>query len=145
MIQKIIFLKIILCMLVVTVSCVTEFGQTVIHQPDEYNHVYEAKEKAILNAIAGVIKNKDIGINVRVDYENLFVDSDFQITGNWRTKAKARVKRLNWKENEVVLSVITEKQTKAGWEMRRFLDKEQYDKLFSEIDLRIYEEMSKIE
>ncbi|MDI6742030.1 MAG: hypothetical protein QMD11_04745 [Smithella sp.] len=134
-----------ICLIVLTVSCATEFGRTVIHQPDEYRHVYEAKEKAILNAIARVIKEKDIGVNARVDYENSFVDSDYKVTGDWRTKAQARVQRLNWKENEVALSVITERQTKTGWEMRRLLQKEQYDNLFSEIDLRIYEEMSKIE
>lgn len=145
MIKKLFFLTFFISFIVLTVSCATEFGRTVIYQPDEYRHVYEAKDKAILNAIAKVIKEKNIGVNVGVDYENLSVDSDFKVTGDWRTKAQARVQRLNWKENEVLLSVITERQTKTGWEMRRLLQKEQYDTLFSEIDLRVYEEMSKIE
>jgi hypothetical protein len=55
------------------------------------------------------------------------------------------VRRINWKECEVVLSVITEKKTEKGWEMRRLLDKEQYEVFFSTIELKIYEEMSKIE
>jgi hypothetical protein len=145
MIKKSSFLSFFIFLIVLTASCATEFGRTVVHQQDEYRHVYEAKDKAILNAIARVIKEKDIGINVRVNYEKLSVDSDYKVTGDWRTKAQAHVQRLNWKENEVVLSVITERQTKTGWEMRRLLQNEQYDNLFSEIDLRIYEEMSKIE
>jgi hypothetical protein len=55
------------------------------------------------------------------------------------------VRRINWKECEVVLSVITEKKTEKGWEMRRLLDKEQYEVFFSTIELKIYEEISKIE
>jgi len=53
------------------------------------------------------------------------------------------VKRLNWKECEVTLAVTTEKKTNTGWEMRRLLEKDQYDRFFSVIDLKIYEEMSK--
>jgi hypothetical protein len=41
--------------------------------------------------------------------------------------------------------VITEKKTDNGWEMRRLLEKEQYASLFDTIELKIYEEMSKIE
>ncbi|PKN53469.1 MAG: hypothetical protein CVU55_02280 [Deltaproteobacteria bacterium HGW-Deltaproteobacteria-13] len=126
-------------------ACAGHFGGTVISQPDEYSHVYEAKEIVILRAIAGVFKEKDIGTNVRIDLKNLRVDSDFRESGDWRTKSIARVKRLNWKECEVGLSVITEKKTNTGWKMQRLLQKEQYDTFFSVIDLKIYEEMSKIE
>lgn len=45
----------------------------------------------------------------------------------------------------MTLAVTTEKKTEAGWEMRRILQKEQYDSFFSVIDLKIYEEMSKVE
>ena len=45
----------------------------------------------------------------------------------------------------MILAVTTEKKTETGWEIRRLLQKEQYDSFFSVIDLRIYEEMSKIE
>jgi hypothetical protein len=127
------------------ISCVSNLGGVVISKPDEYSHVYEAKETVVLQAVANVFKEKHIGANVTIDRKNLLVDSDYVESGDWRTKTSARVKRLNWKECEVYLAVITEKKTGKGWEMRRLLQKEQYDNFFSVIDLRIYEEMSKIE
>ncbi len=129
---------------VLIVSCVTDLSGTIIRQPDEYTYIYEAKEVVILNAIAGVFKEKNIGAHVRKDVKNMIVDSDFVVSGDWRTKAKARVKKLNWKECEVSLVITTEKQTQSGWTMYRLLQKEQYETFFSLIDLRIYEEMAKI-
>jgi hypothetical protein len=127
------------------VSCGAAIGRFVISKPDEYTHVYEAKETVILRAIAGVFKEKNIGSKVTIDQRNHQVDSDYVVSGDWRTKANARVQRLNWKECEVILAVTTEKKTETGWEIRRLLQKEQYDSFFSVIDLRIYEEMSRIE
>jgi hypothetical protein len=126
-------------------SCFGELGNTVILTPDKFRHVYEAKEKIILRAIANVFREKNIGSNVVIDNKNNYVDSDYVISGNWRTKANAHVKKLNWKECEVILSVISEKNTENGWEMRRLLQEEQYDTFFSVIDLKIYEEMSKVD
>ncbi|MGA2780519.1 MAG: hypothetical protein ABSF13_01215 [Smithella sp.] len=125
--------------------CGAAIGRVVISKPDEYTHVYEAKETVILRAIAGVFKEKNIGSNVTIDQKNHQVVSDYVISGDWRTKANARVQRLNWKECEVSLAVTTEKKTEAGWEIRRLLQKEQYYSFFSVIDLKIYEEMSKVE
>jgi len=138
-------LMIALVIIVNLVSCVADIGQVVISKPDEYSHLYEANEKIILKAIAGVFKEKNIGANVTIDQKNLRVDSDYVVSGDWRTKANARVKRLNWKECEVILAVATEKKIETGWEIRRLLEKEQYYSFFSVIDLKIYEEMSKIE
>lgn len=131
----------ILCIM----GCAHEFGSVVISKPDEYKHVYEAKEKFILKAIAGVLEEKKIGDNVSIDYQNNRVNSDYVYSDNWRTKTNARVKRLNWKECEVTLAVTTEKKTDKGWEIRRLLKKEQYDSIFGVIELKIYEEMSKIQ
>jgi hypothetical protein len=44
----------------------------------------------------------------------------------------------------VTLVVTTEKKTDKGWEMRRLLRKEQYDNFFSVIELKVYEEMSRV-
>jgi hypothetical protein len=126
-------------------SCGTAIGRVVISRPDEYAHVYEAKETVILKAIAIVFKEKNIGAKVTIDQKNHRVDSDYVVSGDWRTKANARVRRLNWKECEVILAVTAEKKTETGWEIRRLLQKEQYDSFFSVIDLKIYEEMSRIE
>jgi hypothetical protein len=138
-------LMVALVIIVNLVSCVAGIGLVVISKPDEYAHVYEAKETVILKAIAGVFKEKNIGANVTIDQKNHRVDSDYVVSGDWRTKANARVQRLNWKECEVILAVTTEKKTETGWEIRRLLEKEQYYSFFSVIDLAIYEEMSKIE
>ncbi len=126
-------------------ACGAQIGQTVISEPDEYSSNYEAKEKFILRAVARVFKEKKMGSNVRIDEENRIVETDFLTQNDWRTKSLARIKPLNWKESEVTLSVITEKRTESGWEMRRLLEKEQYVKIFDAIELKIYEEMYKME
>jgi hypothetical protein len=138
-------LIIALIIIVNLVCCSAAIGRVVISKPDEYSHLYEANEKIILKAIAGVFKEKNIGANVTIDQKNHRVDSDYVVSGDWRTKASARVQRLNWKECGVSLTVTTEKKTETGWEIRRLLQKEQYDRFFSVIDLRIYEEMSRID
>ena len=145
MINKKLLLFISLLFVMNLISCMGDIGMTVISKPDEYSHVYEAKETVILQAVATVLKEKHIGTNVTIDRKKLLVDSDYVESGDWRTKTIVRVNRLNWKECEVYLSVITEKKTEKGWQMTRLLQKEQYDTFFSVIDLRIYEEMSKIE
>lgn len=127
------------------IACGAKVGQTVISTPDEYSFNYEAKEKFILRAIAKVFEEKNMGSAVRIDEDKRIVETDYLIQDNWRTKSIARVRKLNWKESEVILSVITEKKTPSGWEMRRLLDKEQYMKIFDTVDLKIYEEMYRIE
>jgi len=86
-----------------------------------------------------------MGSDVRIDEEKQIVETDFIVQDDWRTKSLARVKKLNWKESEVTLSVTTEKRTASGWEMRRLLDREKYTKIFDTVELKIYEEMYKIE
>lgn len=127
------------------ISCGPEFGLITISKPDEYTHAYEAGEKVILNATAKVFKEKSMGSNAKIDRENKRVETDYIIQGDWRTRSIAKVRKINWKESELTVSVITEKKTETGWELRRLLDKEQYTSLFNTIDLKIYEEMSKIE
>jgi hypothetical protein len=141
------FIRLIIVPVIIVnlVSCGAAVGRVVMSKPDEYAHIYEAKETVILKAIACVFKEKNIGANVTIDQKNHRVDSDYVVSGDWRTKANARVRRLNWKECEVTLAVTTEKKTETGWEIRRLLEKEQYYSFFSVIDLKIYEEMSKIE
>jgi len=135
----------IILIIINLVSCGAEMGSVVITRPDEYRHTYEAKETIVLKAIAGVFRDKNLGSNVTINKEKQTVDTDYIIQGDWRTKSMARVRKINWKESEVVLSVFTEKKTKEGWEMRRLLEKNQYVNIFDTIELRIYEEMSKIE
>jgi hypothetical protein len=43
----------------------------------------------------------------------------------------------------VKLTIITEKKTPKGWEMRRLLGKDQYERILKAIELQIYREMYK--
>jgi hypothetical protein len=122
-----------------------EIGKDSIGAPDTFTHVYAAKEIIILRAVARVIKEKQLGRNILVDQINNLVDSDYVISGDWRMKTSARVRRINWKECEVALVVTTEKKTQTGWELQRLLGPDQYLVFFSVIELKVYEEMAKIE
>ena len=122
-------------------SC-TEEGE-VISKPDEFTHVYEASENKLIRAIAQVFKEKGFG-TATINQETNEVKSGYLIQDDWRTKGIARIKKINWKECEVVLSVITEKKISNGWEMRRLLGKRQYDTIFDAIELQLYQEMYKV-
>lgn len=121
----------------------TEEG-TVLTKPDEYVRAFDGNEKIILKAIAQVFKDKGFGKST-INQEKREIESDVLIQNGWRSKSIARVTKINWKETEVALSVITEKQVDSGWEMRRLLQKKQYDSLFDAIELQIYQEMYKTE
>ena len=118
-------------------------GRQVISKPDEYTHVYEANEDTILRALVQVFRDKGFG-NASINHDKKQVESDYLIQDDWRSKSTARVKKINWKECEVTLSVNTEKKTSTGWEMRRLLEKEQYDKIFLAIELQVYQEQYKL-
>lgn len=118
-------------------------GEQVISKPDEFTHIYEAGENIVIQAIALTFKEKGFG-NATINPDKNQVESEYIIQGEWRTKSTARVKKINWKECEVALSVNTEKKTKTGWEMRRLLEKRQYDKIFNAIELQIYEQLYKV-
>ena len=122
-------------------SCMIE-GE-IISSPDEFTRVFEAGENTVIRAIVQVFKDKGFG-NATINPENNQVDSDYIVQEDWRSKSTARVKKVNWKECEVALSVITEKKTSQGWEMRRLLEKKQYDNFFDDIELQIYQELYKI-
>jgi hypothetical protein len=115
----------------------------VITKPDEYSRTLEANEDVILHAVARVFKEKGFGV-AKIDPQKGRVESDQTIQEDWRTKSVASVKKINWKECEVTLSVIMEKKTSAGWEMRRVLGKKQYDVFFNAIELQAYKEMYKV-
>ncbi len=117
----------------------------VIDKPDEYRRTYEAKEEIVLRAIARVFQERQMGLNITINRNDRTVLTEYLTEGDWRTKSFARVKQINWKETETVISINTEKKTKTGWQLMRVLKKEQYTNLFSEIELRIYEEMAKIQ
>ena len=89
---------------------------------------YEAKEKVILKAIARVFREKNIGSNVRINNEKQTGGNrllSFKVIGG--QEAALESENSIGKNVKLVLSIITEKKTETGWEMRRLLDKEQYE------------------
>jgi len=128
---------------VLPLTACTNEGE-VIAKPDEHSRAFETNEKVVLKAVAQVFKDKGFGAS-SVNRDKKEVESTYLVQNGWRSKTIARVKQINWKETEVTLSVITEKQVASGWEMRRLLKKEQYDSIFDAIELQIYQEMYKTE
>lgn len=139
--RRICILPVLCIITLLQASCLEEGA--VISKPDEFTHIFEAGDTIVLRSIASVYKEKGFG-NATINPEKNQVESDYIIKDEWRSKAVARVKKINWKESEVTLSVITEKKTAKGWELRRLLEKKQYDSIFSAIDLQIYRELYKV-
>ncbi|MGV8081909.1 MAG: hypothetical protein AB2L22_17810 [Syntrophales bacterium] len=121
-------------------ACLEE-GEPVDHA-EQVSHTYEAKEKHVLRAIAQVFSEKDLG-RATIHEDAHEVTSDYVVRGEWRTRSFARVRQINWKECEVKLTVMTEKKTSTGWELRRLLGQDQYKKIFKSIESQIYREMYK--
>lgn len=139
--QCIYILPIIFIINLFLTSCMEE--GVVISKPDEFSHTFEASDNIVIRSIALVYKEKGLG-NATINPGKNQVESDYVIKDEWRSKTIARVKKINWKECEVTLSVITEKKAAKGWELRRLLGKEQYDSLFNAIDLEIYRQLYKV-
>lgn len=121
-------------------SC-TETGE-VISKPDEFKRIFDASETIVIQSIAQVFKDKGFG-DVTISPGRNVVESGYLIQDDWRSKSIARVNQINWKECEVTLSVITEKKTSHGWEMRRLLEEKQYDTFFDAIELQLYNNLYK--
>ena len=138
----VIFLVAVIFIIALLLASCQEEGE-VVSKPDEHTRSFEVSENTILRVIVHVFREKAFG-NAKIDSEKNRVESDYITQNGWRSKCIARVKKINWKECDVTLSVITEKKTSTGWEMRRLLEKEQYDSIFDAIDLQIYREMYKV-
>jgi hypothetical protein len=141
------FLLLVLTLIVICImilySCSEDNGE-LIDKPDEFTQVYQANEKYILRAIYQVFKDKDFG-KATINEDTHEVTSDYIVQGEWRVRSLARVRAVSQNEREVTLSIITEKKTPTGWEMRRLLGKDQYEKVFYYIETQIYREMSKLD
>lgn len=134
-------LSVTLSLSIFLISC-NEVSE-VITKPDEFKNVYEASEAKLIAAIARVFTDKGYG-EPTINREKNEVESEYLIQDDWRTKCIARVKKLDWKECEVALTVITEKKTSEGWEMRRLLGPKQFETFFYAIELQLYQEMYKV-
>jgi len=120
------------------------------HAPDTLpesegaTQVFDANEKIALRAIARVLKDRGLG-EPRVEADKGRLETDYVVQGNWRTKVVATVKKISRKESEVTLCVLTEEKSFSQWQPRKLMRKEQYEKLFGEIEMQIYREWSKPE
>jgi hypothetical protein len=138
-----VFVCLTLSVFLLSVSSCSEEGQ-VISKPDEVTHVFQSSERILLKAIAQVMTDKGFGRGV-IDYGNNVVESDYTVQDEWRTKAIARVRKISRRETEATLTVITEKKTGTGWELRRLLGSQQYETLFAAIETQIYRELYKVD
>lgn len=114
-----------------------------IEKSESFQSIFEADEKVILRAIAQIMKDRGFGSS-KIDVEKAHLETDYVVQEDWRTKVEASVKKLNRREREVTLWVVTEKKTPTGWRPWKVMEREHYEKLFNEIELQIYREMSKV-
>ena len=114
---------------------------------DKTTKVFDGNEKIIVRAVTQVVKEKGFG---QAKVEKVGEDQSRLVTeyvpqGDWRTRIEVTVKKINRKESEVTLSVITEQKDSgpSGWKAIKLLGKEQYEKIFNEIEMQIYREWAK--
>jgi hypothetical protein len=116
----------------------------ILPEPEKNIRVFDADEKIILKAVTRVLKERGFG-EPKIDTAKNNLETDYVVQGDWRTKVVVDIKKIGRKDREVTLSVITEKKSPTGWQLRKLLGKEQYEKIFNEIEMEIYREWYKAE
>jgi len=118
----------------------------VLPEPEKATQVFDANEKVILKAITRVLKDRGFG-EARVEADQGRLETDYVVQGNWRTKVVATVKKTSRRESEVTLSLITEQKSSASspWQSKNLAGREQYERLFQEIEMQIYREWARPE
>ncbi len=111
-------------------------------EPEKATQVFDADEKVVLKAITRVLKDRGFG-DSKVEADKGRLETDYLVQADWRTRVIANVKRISRNETEVALAVITEKNSSSGWQPKQLMGREQYEKLFSEIEMQIYREWYK--
>ena len=111
-------------------------------EPVKNTRVFEFQEKFILRAITAVLKERGFG-EPQVDVEKSRVETDYVVQEDLRFKVVATVKKIDRKEREVTLNVITEEKSSSEWKPKKLLDNAQYVRFFDEIEMQIYRELSK--
>jgi hypothetical protein len=129
------------------ISCAHAPQDPTTQEVDKSTRAFDASEKIVVRAITQVLKDRGFGTpkveKTGEDETRLF--TDFVPQGEWRTKIEATVKKLNRKEREVTLAVTTEQKDSgpSGWRTKILMGKEQYEKIFNEIEMQIYREWAK--
>jgi len=109
-------------------------------EPKKVTQIFDVDEKIIVKAISRVLKYRGFG-NARVEADNSRLETDYVVEGDWRTKVVATIEKIGPKKREVTLSVITERKSSGQWQPKELMMKEQYDRLFGEIEMQIYREI----
>jgi len=109
-------------------------------ESERVSQVFDVDEKIILKAITRVLKDRGFG-NPRLETDKTRLETDYVVEGDWRTKVVATIEKISPRKREVTLSVVTEKKSSSKWQPKKLMAKEQYDKLFGEIEMQIYREL----
>ena len=116
------------------------------HFPDtlpesqKVSQVFDVDEKIIVKAIARLLKDRGFG-TARVEADNSRLETDYIVEGEWRTKVVATIEKISPRRREVTLSIITEKKSSSQWQPKKVMKKEQYERLFGELEMQIYREL----
>ena len=110
-------------------------------ESEKVSQIFDVDERIIVKAITRVLKDRGFG-TARVEADNSRVETDYVVEGDWRTKVVATLEKISPRKREVTLSVVTEKKTSSEWKPKKVMAKEQYDRMFGEIEMQIYRELS---
>jgi hypothetical protein len=124
----------------ITMAACKHMPEDVLPKSEEAIKTFDAHEKVVLKAIARVLKDRGFG-DSKVSADGGRLETDYVVQEDWRTRVVATLKKISRKETEVTLSVMTEKKSSSGWQPKQVMGKEQYDKLFDEIEMQIYREL----
>jgi len=108
-------------------------------EPEKAIQVFDADDKVVIRAITRVLKERGFG-DSKVEANTSRLETDYMVQGDWRTRVVANIKKISRNETEVAMAVITEKKSSSGWQPKQLMGREQYDKLFREIEMQIYRE-----
>jgi hypothetical protein len=128
-------------------SCAHTPEDPLTQEVDKSTQTFDASEKIIVRAITQVLKERGFG-QAKVEKageDQTRLETEYQSQGDWRTKMEVTVKKISRKEREVTLVVTTEQKDSgpSGWKAKKLLGKEQYQKIFNEIEMQIYREWAK--
>jgi hypothetical protein len=122
------------------VSCVhTPEG---LPKPEKESRLFDVREDIIFRELNRVLRDRGFE-NPEVNQEKGTFTTDYVIQENWRFKVEGEVKKVGKREREVVLSFIAEEKSSSAWKPKKILGKEQYEKIFDELEMQIYRELSK--
>jgi hypothetical protein len=141
LIKWVIFMLLAFLFLCITMAACKHMPD-VLPKSEEAIQTFDADEKVVLKAIARVLKDRGFG-DSKVAADRGGLETDYVVQEDWRTRVVATVKKISRAETEVTLSVMTEKKSSSGWEPKQLMGKEQYDKIFREIEMQIYREWYK--